>query len=249
MIEPTDDQIEVLKARHLCTACDKTGVIKYANPDTDAVAYSPCSCVKKYKNAYNMLVANIPAAYQELPIDIEDAKNNEENKQGLQLILKYITKLDDALAKGIGLYIAGVPGSGKSFLGATILKVALEKNYKAYFTYIEELITQGLAAARIGHDAYTKFQNYFQNVDILLIDDIDKIKTDEKDAMILSTILKNRYHAGKSVIITASRPKARFIHMIPDTQAIMEERMFELSLKVSYRPKALTRTLSEFFNE
>ena len=111
-----------------------------------------------------------------VPVKFFDLELNDYTKclTAKEKVIKYLDKLDKAYEKGIGLYLYGGRGLGKSFLEAVIAKNVLRKGYTALYTTLSEVVTM-FGDSFYDKDARDRYQQEVLQVQFLIIDDIDKI--------------------------------------------------------------------------
>ena len=69
-------------------------------------------------------------------------------------------------SKGMGIFLKGISGSGKTFVGCYLVHKILEKKYPAYrivFSDLKEMYMEN----------YKKFPKHFRDKDVLFVDDIN----------------------------------------------------------------------------
>lgn len=241
-------EVERLKTKYInnCTKCTD-GYIRIVKNQND-VEYIKCECRKKFEEVYNQLKANIPPNFVDLSLSILSKEFITRNRVGLNKLDGYGRKLKWAVDKGAGLYICGPNSSGKSFLGVSILKKALNEGFTVYFTLLEELITDAINYSRHPH-LYEEFLHFMKTVDFLMIDEVDKMESD-RPASILSlftTLLKERYNTKKPLIVTANMEKSKFVEdeFINGGRAIFDEKLISVFVVGNHRTKILQDLESE----
>jgi len=230
--------IEKLKTKILdnCPECKGKG--RYMTP----TGFVLCKCIDEFRRYIDMVNANIPKSFWDLELDFKyfTQKFRDENKPSLNTISDYLSHLPDAIKTGAGLYIYGSYGVGKSFIGCSILKKALEQKFKAYFILLSELIN--LAHRALRDDEIRAFLDYMiMEVDFLLVDEIDKkYKTDLIDAL-LDEAFKKRYYSGKPFIVTSNDSPTKVLDGFGRSVCeIFSERIIEVPLVgESFRPEIL----------
>lgn len=167
--------------------------------ETLVFAYTPCKFMKEKKELLN----NKVTASKELElarienIDCSDLKRADVIKWILKFYENY-----DASKKMKGLFLHGNFGCGKTYLIAALFN-DLRKNKKVSteIVYFPEVL-------RILKDDWNLFNakiNYYQSVDLLLIDDIGAEKVSEwgRDE-VLGTILQSRMNNNMPTFFTSN---------------------------------------------
>lgn len=177
------------------------GHVCYPQQDGEALVFSYTPC--KYMKEKNKLIDNKITASKELELaHIEDIDCSDLKRAGtIKWILKFYENYD-ASKKMKGLYLHGNFGCGKTYLIAALFN-DLKKNKKVSteIVYFPEVL-------RILKDDWNLFNakiNYYQSVDLLLIDDIGAEKVSEwgRDE-VLGTILQSRMNNNMPTFFTSN---------------------------------------------
>lgn len=140
-------------------------------------------------------------AYWDLEMD-----NFEGDKEALDKIKKYINKIDIAYNNGIGVYLFGNFGTGKTSLANIILKEALKTGrYSVYNITLSTLIDKYM-------DRFSeKSQSFINNVinkGFLSIDDVGKEYRNDSGFVEtkLNDVLRYRNGMNFPTILTSNKP-------------------------------------------
>lgn len=200
------DTIEELKNCKNCSGlyeCKNkvNGYVSYPQTENGNLtfAYKPCKYLKMQKN---MLDEKINAS-KELEnaslkdIDCTDNKRAETIKWIFQFYDNY-----DVSKKMKGLYLHGNFGCGKTYLIASLFN-DLRKNKKVSTEIV--YFPEALRILKDDWNLYNAKINYYQNVDLLLIDDIGAEKVSEwgRDE-VLGTILQSRMNNNMPTFFTSN---------------------------------------------
>ena len=173
----------------------------YPEKDGDALvfSYTPCKYLKEKTALFN----NKVTAAKELELaHIEDIDCSDlKRADAIKWILKFYENYDVS-KKMKGLYLHGNFGCGKTYLIASLFN-DLKKNKK-----VSSEIVYFPEALRILKDDWNLFNakiNYYQSVDLLLIDDIGAEKVSEwgRDE-VLGTILQSRMNNNMPTFFTSN---------------------------------------------
>ena len=177
------------------------GHVCYPEKDGDTLVFSYTPC--KYLKEKNKLIDNKLTAVKELELaHIEDIDCSDlKRADAIKWILKFYENYD-ASKKMKGLYLHGNFGCGKTYLIAALFN-DLKKNKK-----VSSEIVYFPEALRILKDDWNLFNakiNYYQSVDLLLIDDIGAEKVSEwgRDE-VLGTILQSRMNNNMPTFFTSN---------------------------------------------
>ena len=107
------------------------------------------------------------------------------------------------------LIIYGDTGLGKTHLMHSIARYILENNPKMNVLYItsEQFINEVIDTIRSGNNsALSRFHERYQNLDILLVDEIQFIVGTKAPQKEFLQILDTLHNAGKQIVISSDRP-------------------------------------------
>lgn len=180
-----------------------------------------------------------------------------------QKVRKYISKIHEARIRGLGLYLWGGGGTGKSLAASLILKHAIKGGYQVVFTSLEETINMS-NDTMYDKDAREKFQRIL-SVDFLVFDDIDKTFISSKSEYIQSridTIFRKRANSLLPTILTSNLSKQELLSKL-DTRTSttsafkdsLRELFYEHTIKISFlesaskRRKELATSVQQFIED
>ena len=163
-----------------------------------------CDCV--YQNRLHFLysLSGIGADYQRL--DWSDVKI--EDTDILNPIIDYLTNYDAYLREGVGLFLHGTAGTGKTLLANLIAKefVKLGKSVRVFnFSNLLDSYTAGWK----DNNLKLRHEHMIKNADLLVIDDIGKELSDKLGAAQLDAALRTRYSNSRPTIITSNLSKGK----------------------------------------
>lgn len=154
---------ENLKTKILsgCSDCDHTGWLDVSDSP------SPCRCLKQFERYLELDAAGIDKEYWDLSL----ASNWNGDQIAKDRVEEYITNLSSAYDNGLGIVFHGTNGVGKTFLGVTILKKALELGKSVCFITMAELCQK--MKSKIDSEGDREFyEDRVKNVDYLYIDNL-----------------------------------------------------------------------------
>ena len=153
-----------------------------------------------------------PCKYQKAILEQEKVRNRKvrmrdidtSDKKQLKVIkwLDDFYELFDRVEEKKGLYLHGSFGSGKTFLLSALLnELSITKNIDTEILYFPEV----LRSLKEDWDSFSQKMFYYQNVSLLLIDDIgaEKVSDWGRDE-ILGTILQYRMEKKKTTFFTSN---------------------------------------------
>lgn len=157
----------------------------------------------------NFLLANIPEKYFKFQFSTirDKIETIESNFDQMKKIEKYITSIEKAAKEGIGLYISGSHGIGKTAIAIIILKIAIEHYYPSFFSRSTEIID----FVRSGWKSEEKkayFSYVVNNSIFFVIDDIGRLfsQINDSERANIDEIFTKRDDANLCTIITSNHP-------------------------------------------
>lgn len=158
-------------------------------------------CAARFDFYEKYAAADIPMKYWDLKL------SEIQSVEGIDKVKNYIKKIDEAYDEGVGLFIWGKNGNGKTLSACSIGKAALHKGYSVRFTFLGQIIA---ASFDTMYDSFQrqKLQDDILNVDFLIIDDIDKAYIAENSRAvpaIVDSLFRQRVQNCRPVIITSNK--------------------------------------------
>ncbi len=167
--------------------------------------FQNCNCVKEFKLQLEMAKAAIPQKFWHFTFD-NMMPQNKVSKATISKFQKYIKNVVKVYERGIGLFLFGDSGSGKTCSSSILLKEVIKAGYSARFTMLSEIIT---VFAEGWYDAGKRME-FIENiceVDFLVIDDVGReyrsIKSDLNRAA-FDSVFRGRANDNLPTIITSN---------------------------------------------
>jgi DNA replication protein DnaC len=195
-------------AERVCplAACDGSGWI--LGPEDVA---RPCECREsRLKRGRSKGVASvIPPRYRGVSFDrppVSDMARDPSTREPLRAVRKFIDNLDENLAGGRGLWLAGGTGTGKTTLAMLISKAAIDANHSVAIYSLPKLLARIRRTydSEPGGDSYLSFFERLTAVDLLHIDDVGAEKRSDWVLEQLYSLINERYEAQRSVLVTTN---------------------------------------------
>lgn len=171
----------------------------------------------------------------------ENSTINEINKVVYEKCQKYTEHAKIMCENGLGLYIFGPNGSGKTHLLACICNRLIEFGYRCYFTNFFEIFKAIKQANFIKDISESEFLNKINEVDFLFIDDLGKEflarEVGQNSAKWLEEkifdVINKRYNS-KLPIIFSGNYSIQELGTVLDLDRSILERINEISARCLY---------------
>lgn len=193
----SDDELGQLEASHpemkgACPTCRGRGSYRWKD------ATHTCDC-REQRRLYTMYArAGIGLNYMRL--DWEDVAIPEEQ---FAPVRDYLDKLDAYVTAGMGLFLPGTAGSGKTTVLNLILKEAVRRDYDCYATTFVGAIDEFAATWRDDAEK-RKFATRFECSRVLGIDDMGKEYSNKLSGHTLDRILRARDQEDRPTLVTTN---------------------------------------------
>lgn len=178
-----------------CPTCDKKGTYFWRGQDND------CDCEYQLQLHKHYLAAGIGLTYQRL--DWDDYAGPTPVLDG---VMKYLDKREQFLKRGLGMFLFGSYGTGKTMLANLVLKELVKDGLTCWATTFSQTVEMFTAGWSDKADK-NYFQQKFINSQVLLLDDVGKELRGTRIALAETTfdaILRQRVQAGRATFITTN---------------------------------------------
>ena len=165
-------------------------------------------CAAAFESYIEQAKANIPVKYWDYGL-----KDLTWCPSATEKIEKYTNKLAMAHKKGIGLFLFGNNGLGKSLSAAVVLKEALRQGYTARWSMLSELLSLSSDGV-YDKEAREEFRNEILEVDFLVIDDLGKTFISQKSnftSVHIDFLFRTRSNHCLPIIATANLPREKVV--------------------------------------
>ncbi len=178
----TNDESSALRTEHgelpgpdHCVTCGGTGVFRWWSPGTRSAPVEwECQCVDQWVLRRYLLYAGVGLTYARLGwLDYSG------DSKGSAAAAEWLEDVDYTMRSGVGLTLYGTHGTGKTLIGALLLKGMLALGYSGYMTTFAHMIDL-LADGWRDSDAQQRFIALCKGTDVLLLDDIGQERHEER---------------------------------------------------------------------
>jgi DNA replication protein DnaC len=181
--------------------CDGSGWIE--DPSSRTVTACRCRPQLVAGRRARALSAVIPRRYRGVSFDRPPVSDMPAPQ--VDVVRRYVRRLDDRLAEGRGLWLFGGVGTGKTTLAMLVSKSALKAGHSVAIYSMPRL----LAEIRNTFDAnadnsYAQLFAKLTAVDLLQLDDVGAEQQTEWVLEQLYAIVNERYEDGKALMITTN---------------------------------------------
>lgn len=178
-----------------CNKCNPKGFLPVKG------GFVSCECLRQYNKFKQLHDSGVPRAYWNDGV----VSKFDGDQKALKQVSDYMSFLKENISKGIGLYLYGPPGVGKTLLASNVVLHSLRYNVRAKFYYFTDVLNMFTDSWK-NEEAREEIESEIINSDLLVMDDIGKeYKSNKKlHESILDTVLRTRASNLKPIIITSN---------------------------------------------
>lgn len=184
----------ILQIRKSCKICAGLGAVS-----TGGGFYKKCECSLKQEKLIKYYYASIPEKF--INLTKKDCVYQE-----IPPITNYIENIRNWITRGIGLYLYGPNGTGKTFILSMIAKAACDVSIATYFCSLEQFLHL-ILESRDNENIKNKLE-YIKNCNLLCIDEIEKIYKPSRDMsfadIIFDDLFRTRSNDKKTICVTSN---------------------------------------------
>lgn len=203
-----------------CETCKGAKSFRWWDSERTRVVTYSCPCPDQYLLGWNFLAAGIGDAYQRL--DWPDLYETDDT-ESLVFALDYLEHAENYFKAGVGLYLYGPQGTGKSSLACLILKKAIvERGVKGYFTSFAHMFS-ALMEGFDDPDVRKWFDSRVRNAGLLVVDDVGREYGRKKQAVAGEGMKEGPSAAAKTLMdevlrhrVASSLPTIVTTNLTPD---------------------------------
>ncbi len=220
-----------------CPTCHDTGTLRFKGVDM------ACDCNTQRRLLLQYLNAGIGLTYQRL-LWSDLAIPGETILQTMD----YVDNHEKYLDHGMGLFVWGTVGTGKTMLGNLVLKELVKKGVDCYATTFSQTV-ESFTAGWNDAGAKARFARRFMQSKVLLLDDLGKEfrRSNQLHSTTFDYILRTRVQNNRATILTTNMNAAELrVGYGSSILSLLVEKSIEIPLTgEDYRPKAHERAMAE----
>lgn len=182
-----------------------------------------CSCLQIRAAKERIERSGISEAFREKTFGNFEASDG--TAEAKRICMEYVSDYEKN-----SLMLSGQVGSGKTHLAIAILNNLLHRGVPAIYLEYRSFMTS-MKQSIIDRDYYARELSRFQNIPVLLVDDVFKGKITESDVNIMYELLNHRYFNRSSTIFTSEKD----IDGLLDIDEAVGSRIYEMCRKYTIR--------------
>ena len=149
----------------------------------------------------NTCVSDVPKRFKQIKFpEIVPEKEQKDFFKFCQNLIEAVSKNQEK--NGI---VLGSIGSGKTLFLSGVINEISELGHTGCLSTLSDVMFRIKAAYALNISAVYKEIQYFSTVELLVLDEIDIIRANEKDFELLNTIMNNRYNNELSTVIISNK--------------------------------------------
>jgi DNA replication protein DnaC len=237
----SDDELDRLKQEHpdlargICPTCKGKGHYRWEGIRRD------CMCREQKRLYTRYLHAGIGITYQRLTWGDLGAEVNP-------VLMDYLDKAEAYIDRGVGLFINGPVGTGKTMLAMLVLKDLVKADYSCYATTFANTV-EAFTSTWGDNDEKKRFADRFMFSDVLLLDDLgqEQRTANRLPQTTFDRILRTRVQDGRPTLLTTNMNATEIkVGYGAPVLSLLCEQSIEIPMSGDdYRPRAHDRTIAE----
>jgi len=237
----SDADLTRLKTQHphldRCPTCRGKGTYLWLGEQRD------CCCEEQKRLHIKYLHAGIGVSYQRLSWSDYTGPGHL-----LDPVLDYIDNADSYIDRGIGLYMHGPVGTGKTLVANLVLKELVKRGRNCYATTFSSTVEQFTAGWNSAEDKQ-RFADRFMYSEVLLLDDLGREfrRSTGLHQTTFDHILRTRVQAGRPTLLTTNMVRQEVkTGYGAAILSLLKEQSIDVPLEgADFREQAHSRTIAE----
>lgn len=225
-----------------CPTCAKKGIFRWKGQDWE------CDCEYQLQLHKWYLASGVGITYQRL--DWDDYVGPDRARTS---VTKYLDRHEQFVSRGMGMYMSGSYGTGKTMLANLAIKELIKFGYTCWATTFSQTV-QMFTAGWGDRVEQAYFQKKFIDSQVLLLDDVGRELRDTRMQLAETTfdaILRQRVQAGRPTMITTNMTPVDLENGYGAAiLSLIRERCLDVDFTGDdFRPAANDREVSEIFKD
>lgn len=135
---------------------------------------------------------------------------DEELRRNYGAVKKYAASLEENIANGMGIILAGNYGTMKSTMAVAVLRYHMERGKAGLFVPMCSLIDNLFTMQKLNKEEWAKYEFKIRNTPLLVLDDLGSENTDQGWILAkVDSIITERYNKMRPIIITTNLGKSQ----------------------------------------
>jgi DNA replication protein DnaC len=216
-----------------CPECEATG-----RAERDAAEVAEQRRQAEQRHQQQLTTARIPTRFIGRSFENFVAETDAQ-RHALTVARSYAEDFTTNARRGVGLVMAGMPGTGKSHLAAAILQALFPRNV-AYMTCMDVIRAVRETWRRDSERSETQVLRHLEQLDLLVIDEVGVQYGTDGEQTVLFDVLDRRYREVRPTVLLTNQDRVGFKTFIGERTF---DRLAETTRWVpfdwaSYRPTA-----------
>jgi DNA replication protein DnaC len=181
--------------------CDGSGFI--VDETTNTAFDCRCRATQIAKRRTRSLEARIPSRYRNISFEQLTGTDLVAFPEQIRVVRSFVTRIDENLDSGRGIWIEGDIGTGKTTLAMLVSKAALDAGRTVAIYSLPRLLN--LIRDAIEHEeGVVGFLDRLATVDLLHVDDVGAENRTDWALEQLYSIVNTRYEEQRSIVVTTN---------------------------------------------
>lgn len=203
-----------------------------------SIRIEPCKCATQEISRRRITDAGIPKRFYEWDLRNLQRDFRIKNKDSLEIVKNYVNHLPKRIREGKGLWVSAPAGLGKNSLLCYILRLALEKNYRAYYAKAQRILSIKLDSWKDSESRNILYR-LTEGSHIVAISDMEKgpigKNLDDFRVQNFYDVVSDIDDSKISLLISSNMPKMEVLKRMPGFMQMRFRPLKEVVLRYSHR--------------
>ena len=171
--------------------------------------------------------------------DWDFAHDNGENPDATGVVRNFVDHFENFRRQGMGLFLFGGSGSGKSFVAAQVVNALTDRGYDCLFTSFLAVFTD---LSTLSFESKRNYLNQIFEKDLVVFDDVGSEGDTNRNNEMILYIVNNCRHRNIPLIFTSPFYPDVLRKGNNPTRLLAISRMMQLTTQVTLREPAVRRS-------